>query len=113
MNDWIEVHKGKCDAQGTEAMQIAGGCLVRTAVWQDTTSTESSVFVPDSSIENNQVVKRPTRIQVSKTQCITADEVAAISKRPDELIFTLRCGKEISVTENIDLVLATFMEFSP
>lgn len=105
-DDWVHIHRGACMI--TEALQVADGCLVRVG-----DNYPSSVFVPNSTIVDNKVVEKPTRIQVSKTQCITAAEVAAISKRPDELVFTLRCGKEISVTEDIDSVLATFMAFSP
>ena len=109
---WVEIHKEEANGYGksTSALQMAGGCLVRTFEWGDF-NTESSVFIPNCYIQEGQVIKRPTRIALSSTQNVLASEVAAISKRPNELAFTLKCGKDISITADIDLVFSTFMEF--
>lgn len=53
MNEWVEV----CAIRGgkrTDAMQLAGGCLVRTAV-----NNQPGVFVPNSHIVDGQVVQKP------------------------------------------------------
>ena len=114
LSDWVELHKEEAKGYGqcTSALALAGGCLVRTFEWGDF-NTESSVFVPNSNIVNRQVVQRPTRLQISESQSILVSEVAAVSKRPKELVFTLKCGKEIITTENIDSVLVAFMQAAP
>ena len=114
MNEWVELHKEEAGGYGkrAEAMQLAGGCWVRVHEWGDG-PTESSVFVLDSVIVDSGVTKKPTRLQISEAQNILMSEVAAISKRPNELVFTLKCGKEIITTENIDEVLVAFMQAAP
>ena len=114
MHEWVELHKAAQNGYGqcTSAMQLAGGCLVRTFEWGDF-SSESSVFIPNSAIVDGQVIKKPTRLQISESQNVLMSEVAAISKRPKELVFTLKCGKEIITTENIDSVLVAFMQVAP
>lgn len=101
------------EGENTSATEMAGGCLVRSTSWAEECKTESSVFVPNSHVQNGFVVSRPERIQVSETQNILIAEVAALSKRAETLIFTLRCGKEISVTDEDGSVLNTFMQVSP
>ena len=114
MNDWVELHKegAKGYGQCTSAMQMAGGCLVRTVEWGDF-NTESSVFIPNSHIVEGQVVLKPTRLQISEASAILISEAAAISKRSHELVFTLRCGKEVTTEENVDEVLTAFMQAAP
>lgn len=114
LDDWVEVSKTECNGYGlcTSALALAGGCLLRTVEWGDF-YTESSVFVPNSHVVDRQVVQKPTRLQISKSQSILMSEVAAISKRPHALIFTLKCGTEVTTTENIEEVLTDFMRASP
>ena len=109
MIEWVELSAVR-NGRRTDAMQLAGGCLVRTVVHNQ---SESSVFVPNSAIVDGQVIKKPTRLQISESQNVLMSEVAAISKRPKELVFTLKCGKEIATEENIDEVLMTFMQVAP
>lgn len=109
MSDWVEIYAVR-NGKRTDAMQLAGGCLVRTVVHNQ---SESSVFIPNSVIVDSQVIRKPTRLQISESQNILMSEVAAISKRPDALIFTLKCGKEITTTENVDEVLVAFMQAAP
>ena len=106
MNEWVTFHRGDCKT--TQALQMAGGCLVRVA-----DDCPSSVFIPNSHIVDSQVVQKPTRLQISEAQNILMSEVAAISKRPNELVFTLKCGKEITTLENVDEVLVAFMQAAP
>ena len=89
----------------TEAMPMADGCLVRVSECVDNLATESSVFVPNSMIVGNKVVARPTRMQLSESLYVVTSELASISLRANELVLTLRCGKEISVTEDIHAIL--------
>lgn len=104
---------GGGEAENTSAMEMAGGCLVLTKTWTGESEAATSVFVPNSYCKDGFVVSRPARLQISKTQNILIEEVAAISKRADTLIFVLRCGKEITASENADEVLSLFMEVSP
>jgi len=101
----LEKHAGS----NTSALEMAGGCLVRTSAWGET-ATESSVFVPNGYYKDGVILKRPTRLQVSETQNILVSEVAAISKREETTIFTLRCGKEIEVAGDM---LQKFLDVAP
>ena len=100
---WVPIQIGQYIR--TEAIPMADGCLVRVAESVDILATESSVFVPNSMIVNGAVVARPTRMQLSESLYVVISELASISLRANELVLTLRCGKEISVTEDIHDVL--------
>lgn len=107
MSKWVEL--GGYGSSLTEAMEAGGGVCVRISAYEACTS----VFIPNSHIVDGQVIKKPTRLQISESQNVLMSEVAAISKRPKELVFTLKCGKEIITTENIDSVLVAFMQVAP
>lgn len=113
---WILISEtlGQHEGENTSAMVAGSGCIIRTHAWDsDVGASESNVFVPDSYIEGGKVVAKPTRFQVSKSQNLLIDEVAGLCKRKDILVFTLRSGKEVTISEDIDAVLEDFLQVAP